>query len=400
MIESHHQRKGLCHLEFAGFAELHFVIVVGQLTKLGGAERQAILLAEGIRSQCRARVSVLAWGHNGQKGRVSELLEASGIPYFTFPLRQSGKPLARLANLVALVFFLRREVRPDIFLPFIGFNCKMIAIVWKLAGARYTWWNQRDEGRALFGSRLERWALHHVPSVISNSYEGRNFLASTYGIPQDSIHIVPNGVMLPESGPTPSLRDELGLPAESLLLCMVANLTAFKDHETLLRAMAELRTIDPQIAGRTFLLLAGREDETTVPLKVLAFDLGIASQVRLLGRVDDIPRLLRGVDVVVHSSNLEGCPNAVLEAMANGKAVVGTDISGIRQALGEDARNLCLSPPREPRILAEHLHRFLSDNELRHRWELKNHERIANHFRVDQMVARVMNIVSTALKGR
>jgi glycosyltransferase involved in cell wall biosynthesis len=86
--------------------------------------------------------------------------------------------------------------------------------------------------------------------------------------------------------------------------------------------------------------------------------------------------------------------------MANGKAVVGTDISGIRQALGEDARNLCLSPPREPRILAEHLHRFLSDNELRHRWELKNHERIANHFRVDQMVARVMNIVSTALKGR
>ena len=165
---------------------------------------------------------------------------------------------------------------------------------------------------------------------------------------------------------------------------MIANLTAFKDHDTLLAAWPEV--VRHFGSNAPMLLLAGSlsDKPTAARLKNKAFDLGLSSeQVKFLGVVKDVPSLVAETDLVVHSSLREGCPNAVCEAMALSRAVVATDISGCRQALGDDAD--CLVEPSNPQALASAIIRLLENDELRKAKGEQNRERIATHFTLEGM---------------
>jgi glycosyltransferase involved in cell wall biosynthesis len=68
-------------------------------------------------------------------------------------------------------------------------------------------------------------------------------------------------------------------------------------------------------------------------LEALAVRLGIASKTRFLGRRDDIPDLIAHARVVVHTSDREGTPNAIMEAMASGRPVVATDVGDVSRLI-------------------------------------------------------------------
>src|SRR5215203_7381277 len=110
---------------------------------------------------------------------------------------------------------------------------------------------------------------------------------------------------------------------------MVADLHSNKDHATLLRAWRKI-----VMTCNAVLVLAGRHDDAYESLVVLSYELGIERNVRFAGHVSDVPGLLSAVDIGVFSSLSEGCPNGVLECMAAGLAVAGTDIEGLREVTG------------------------------------------------------------------
>lgn len=111
------------------------------------------------------------------------------------------------------------------------------------------------------------------------------------------------------------------------------------------------------------------------PLRNLAQDLGVADAVRFLGRRtrDEIAELLRHSDVLVapsiptDSGRREGIPVVLMEAMASGLAVVGSDISGIPE-LVEDRVNGRLCPPRDPAALADALAELRDDPQRIETW--------------------------------
>jgi glycosyltransferase involved in cell wall biosynthesis len=90
--------------------------------------------------------------------------------------------------------------------------------------------------------------------------------------------------------------------------------------------------------------------------RVAALQLGDA--VRLLGTSADVPGLLRGAACLVLGSDYEGCPLAVIEAMAAGVPVVATAVGGVPE-LVEDGRTGLLVPPRRPELLAAALTELL-----------------------------------------
>jgi glycosyltransferase involved in cell wall biosynthesis len=178
---------------------------------------------------------------------------------------------------------------------------------------------------------------------------------------------------------------------------MIANITPFKDHKTLFGAWAifvkHFKTQQKDI----FLLLAGRpEDKALVELKILGFDLNISDSVRFLGGTDKTNELINESDLVVHSSVKEGCPNAVCEAMALEKAVVGTDIPGNAEALTRTYEKLCLAEPKNPVDLADKMIYILEHPELRQELGAFNKKRIIEHYNVLQMLEKISKSLAKA----
>jgi glycosyltransferase involved in cell wall biosynthesis len=380
------------------FENKHFVFVLGQLSKLGGAERQALILSQHLRDNVGANVSFLAW--SDPAGILGEHLDSALLPVRVFKIgwghgdrAKKGIGLARLAN------FVRKEIRPDFLLPYVGEASKIVGSIWKLTGARYTWWNQRDEGRDVHGSALERYLMRTLPDVVSNSWEGRDFLMRTFNLARDRVRIINNAIVIPQSTDPGTWRSGLGIGDADWLSVMVANLTEHKDHVTLLKAFASAQKQLPP--HRTLhLALAGRLAEKTEELKALAFDLGLAGSLHFLGEVRDIDSLYEAADIVVHSSVAEGCPNAALEGMAHAKCVVGTDISGMRQALGEAGSDGKLASPRDADGLARIIVRHLVDDDLRKRSGTSNRARIQSEFSVKQLADSVLSgIARYSTKG-
>jgi len=125
------------------------------------------------------------------------------------------------------------------------------------------------------------------------------------------------------------LRSELKLCPDQRVFLQVADFVPRKRHGDLLRAFA-------RVPRPSRLLLAGDGPELARAIK-LAADLGIADRVDFLGVRTDVPALMKIADAVVLVSSQEGLPRCVLEAMAMGRAVVGTRIRGTKDLLEDGA---------------------------------------------------------------
>ncbi|MEO0794572.1 MAG: glycosyltransferase family 4 protein [Verrucomicrobiota bacterium] len=379
----------MASIDHAYFESKHFVFVFGQLRSFGGAERQALILAESLINQIGAKVSVLTWG---KMGTVSERFEALGASCHKVPLNWKGSPLNRILGLKQMAAYCRETIKPDYFLPYIGINCKVAGLIWKFSGASFTWWNQRDEGRDIFGSRLENYLIRRMPAIVSNSYEGQDFLMRTFGLEAQQIRVINNGIILPELSDGAKWRKDLSLGPNDSLLLMTANLTKYKDHSTLIKAFAKIKKARPD--KRQVLVCAGRHADTTTDLKVLLYDLGLSSaDVLLPGRVDNVSELISAADIVVHSSKFEGCPNAALEGMANRKCVLGTDISGMRQALGEPSAKECLAPADDADALAQRCLHFLDHPQEREAHGKRNRERVTSEYSIAKLTNETLQTI-------
>jgi len=378
-----------------------YLIVLGHFGHMGGAERQAFHLIRHLREHRDARVAVLGW--YGTEGPLADTLRDWGCELFTFPYRDIAPRTSKAWNLFQLARFIKTRIRPDYILPFVAVHSKPICQIWRLTGARYAWWNQQDEGRGLFGTPAERKALLNAVHITSNSWAGSDFLANTYDIPQEKILTYNNGTELPDlGGLQPVWRARLDLSSGTPLVSMVANVTPFKDHETLLKAWRTvLDSWVEESRPPPVLVLAGYlQDLVHVSkLKVLAFDLGLGTSVRFVGPVDSVNELMWESDLVVHSSVKEGCPNAVCEAMALGKSVVATDIPGTRQALDESSWNDCLAAPHDAQSMAQRLLEFLHNTGLSADTGARNRQRIERHFSIEGMCEFFLSLLDQNAAG-
>ena len=151
------------------------------------------------------------------------------------------------------------------------------------------------------------------------------------------IDVVPRGRDISRFGiRTPdrrrAVRTRLGVDSDEKVLLVVARQEPQKGIEVLIRAVPELRKLQPQVR----VLVAGREGRATAGLRALISATGTDGVVDFLGERDDIPDLLATADVFVLPSYREGLPGAVLEAMAMGVPIVASDLPNVRDAVPTD----------------------------------------------------------------
>jgi len=323
--------------------------------QMGGAERQGLLLARHLHQLQGAQVQV--WGLGGGSGPVAEQCEQWGIPWQVVPLHWGLR--RRLPHLIRLAINLR-QLRPDLLFSYTKVPNLAAALLWRHCGVRCCIWNQADAGLLLESGVLHRYAVRQVEHFIANAESGQEFLISQYGLRAEQVRLIRNGIALasPQQDRA-AWRQQLQIDQGAPMGVMVANLSSYKDHATLLQAWQMLLE-DWGGAELPVLALAGRFDDQAAALQQQAELLGISRQVRFMGAVADISGLLQAADLLVHSSLSEGIPNAVLEGMASGLAVVGSDIPGLREAVGPDGQSF-LAPVKDAAALSGCLKQLLTN---------------------------------------
>lgn len=170
--------------------------------------------------------------------------------------------------------------------------------------------------------------------------------------------------------------------SKGLTIGTIARLTARKGITYLVDAASCLLTTWPQLR---FVLVG--EGEATAELQRRVHQRGLGSSFSFLGCRDDIPELLRDMDVFVLPSLDECLPLAILEAMSAGKAIIASDVGGVREAIVQEQSGI-LVPPADTRALVTALNRVIGDPQMRERLGIAARDRYLRLFAVDAMVGQ------------
>ncbi len=186
-------------------------------------------------------------------------------------------------------------------------------------------------------------------------------------------------------------KERLGIPAESPVIGTAGRLEPVKRLDIFLRAAAAIRGERP--ATRFVIAGEGRE---AAHLKALAESLGIAENVQFLGHRDDIHDVVRAFDLLVLSSDHEGLPMILLEALCLGVAVVARAVGGIPDVI-QDGVNGLLVDSADPRSLAQACLRALSDRALCERLAEAGARLVAGNFAASATARQVAQLYSSLL---
>lgn len=285
------------------------------------------------------------------------------------------------------------EQRPELILSFL-FHANMVARFARkaLAGARLICAIRVAERRGRWRLWLDRWTSRRVDHYVCVSQSVADFSRTQGGLPADKLRVIPNGVDFDRfalAAPTDPASMGLGEGRRAILhvgrLDPQKGLFEFLSHAP--RWLAESPTHDLVLAG---------VGPLEARLRDLCRDRGIADRVRFLGYRDDIPGLLKAADILVLPSRWEGMPNAILEAMAAGRAVVAFEVEGVRELLGENAEAQ-LTPPGDQRAFAAKLVSFLANGIERERLGQANQRRARDSFSMETMVTAYERVLLETL---
>src|SRR5579884_214065 len=228
-----------------------------------------------------------------------------------------------------------------------------------------------------------RLLLEKRDRVVGVGQAVRRALVHNEGIPDRRVGVIYNGIdIAPFSKSRPdrlSVRREIGVGADDLVLLQVARLNYLKDHATALRTVSKLRQERPDVR----LVLVG-EGEERGSIQELIQRLDLSANVRLLGLRTDVNRMLAAADVFLLSSISEGIPLTLIEAMAAGVPVVSTNVGGVPEVI-EDSQTGLLAPAGDDAALAGHVLRLMRNPQWRGEIVRRAQKRAQQIFSEEQM---------------
>jgi len=262
-------------------------------------------------------------------------------------------------------------------------------------------WDVGDlDGSGTKNQRLRRLFRPLVHHYIALSRHQLDYLRSTIGIEPQRLNPICNGVDIqrfrPRTADTVPPLPEGFAPPDTLVIGTVMRMQPVKAPLDLVQAFIALRhhASFPQLR---LVMIGDGPLRSTVQQAVN--QAGIAGQVWLPGARDDIPELLRGLDLFVLPSLAEGICNTVLEAMATGLPVIATQVGG-NPDLIVNGETGSLVPPGQPLNLAQVIAAAVDDPPRRHAYGQAARQRAETEFSIATMVQRYDHLYRVLLAGR
>ena len=251
-------------------------------------------------------------------------------------------------------------------------------------------------------------AKHATDRIITISHEQKREITGDFGVGDASkVTLIPLGIDLNEisrSGGT--LRSDLDLGDDVFLLGIVGRLCDVKNHALLLEAAAKLSQ-GPLNSAKFRVVVIG-DGELREELERKTRELGLADRVIFTGFRKDTGKLYADLDLVALTSLNEGTPVTLIEAMCAGRAVIATEVGGVRDLMGElaatDRRVSIWShgvtiPSRDADSFAEGIRYLYERPELRREMGARASAFVKDKLSKDRLIREIESLYRQVLGG-
>jgi|DewCreStandDraft_4_1066084.scaffolds.fasta_scaffold09460_3 glycosyltransferase involved in cell wall biosynthesis len=317
-------------------------------------------------------------------GKLDRVVEEMGIPLLEAPFLVGARPYSTLLWRAWKASHAFRSQQFDLWHSFHYSDDYTEPLVAYLSGAKawvYTKKNMNWRGRAWkVRSSLARGIAAQNSRMMGEFFHERRFRRKTFLIPRgvDTVKFQP--------GITARLgmRGKLGTPSNAKVILAVGHVLPVKGHDLLLEAVRGIAGVEIWIAGSL------ADPSHVEKVRRLAESDGLAGRVHFLGNAEDVAGLHAEADLFVHPTRpdgrQEGCPVALLEAMASGMACIATDIAGSQDVIESGTSGL-LVPPLDAGALRKAIEQVLFNESLQQRLRTEARRRIVERYSIEREVA-------------
>jgi len=346
--------------------------LVGQLDA-GGLQRQLHYLLQTMDRE-RYRPEVVVWSMRDEDIYVPHFRKL-GVPLHSLPSNLSGaRKLFTFRKMV-------KRINPEVIHSY-TFHTNFAAW-WAARGtktipigsSRSDFIFDRENSGPVVGRLSARWPRDQISNnrlAVKRVCDERTFFAP------GRFSVIRNAVDCQSFRMVP-------LPSsDRVIISGVGSLIPVKRWDRLLVAALELKR-----QGLNFLMRIAGDGPLRRTLLEQAVNLQVADRVSFIGHTEDVPSLLAESKFLAHTSDLEGCPNAVIEAMACGRAVVAMDAGDIPD-LVEDGKTGFIVPRGDNLALINCLSRLINDHELCRSMGEAGRARAEHEFQMDRFVSKTL----------
>jgi glycosyltransferase involved in cell wall biosynthesis len=218
--------------------------------------------------------------------------------------------------------------------------------------------------------------VYSIADLITPVCQANKIWEQSLGVDPSKIKVIYNGVNITRFKPIEVKRDDTRPTVVS-----VARVDVFKDIVCLIQAIKYVKEQIPDIQC----LIYGASTDLDYSLRCLRTvkELELDENVKFMGGTKEPEKVYNAADMVAISSITEGFPFTIIEAMACGKAVVASDVGGVKEAL-EGCGLLVRS--RRPHEFAQAIIRLIKDENLRHQFEAAAVKKVHDEFTLEKCV--------------
>ena len=349
----------------------------------GGAEK---LLSEGLAYADRQRFSYIYGYFLPWKDALVDELKAQGADVYLFRSRNSVEILLRSPRVAQVL----RKCRADL----VHCHLPLAGVVGRLAGrfsripVVYTEHNLLERyHRFTRWANLATWRMQRKVVAVSNEVAASILEGTDHFTP---VQVIQNGVNVQKFSPDKSAgvpgREAWRIPPDAMVVGTIAVFTPKKRLEDWLHAAFE---IHQAYKGVRFLIVG--DGPLRPELEALNERLGLDQVVHFAGLQEDVRPYLAAMDIYMMSSQFEGLPIALLEAMAMELPVVGTSVGGIPEVVVEGKTGL-LVPPGEPSQLKAAVLKLINDPQLRKDMGHLGRKLVSEKFGMERMIRELEEV--------
>jgi len=246
---------------------------------------------------------------------------------------------------------------------------------------------------------LRRILKPFIHRYIAVSEDLRRWLTQLVGVPESRVRQIYNGVdqdlFFPRDGVRPDLAPPGFVPTDGIVLGTVGRLAKVKDQSTLLGALKILLAEDPELRKKVRLVLVG-DGPLFADLQRKAEEFGVADLVWMPGDRENVPELLRMMDIFLLPSLAEGISNTVLEAMASRLPVIATRTGGTPELI-DDGENGLLVPVGDAKALAMSIAKMCVDSAMIKTMGMRGYEKVKVQFNWTRTVEEYLSVYDDVL---